>query len=124
MKITQIFNEIEKNSNELDYYLKLKENNYRRKNGDTLINEKFDYYNSFMINDVNDNKIMELQDNIICLNEYLNNEIKRLKKYDDLCLIIFLKDVKHWSWVKIDMFLNYADGTSKKKYFRYKKKEG
>ena len=75
-----------------------------------------------LVDNISDNeKIYMYQAIISNLQNLLANEILRMKKFGDVDLIVYYKEDMKYGWVKIDQLLHYADGTSKKKYFRYKK---
>ena len=68
-----------------------------------------------------DDKIYALKDSILAYEKYLNNELNRMREYDDVSLIVYLKEEEQWSWREIDKFLNLGDDYSRTKYRRYKK---
>ena len=131
MSLKQIKNEIEKYSNQLRLWCEKKKINfeYTQPKGmrykDITIQssiKEFDPFATYMIKDEEcDEKIYMYQAIISNLQNLLANEILRMKKFEDVDLIVYYKEDMKYGWVKIDRMLHYADGTSKKKYFRYKK---
>ena len=131
MSLKQIKNEIEKYTNQLILWCDKKKINfeYTQPKGmrykDIQVQssiKEFDPFATYMIKDEEcDEMIYKYQAIISSYQNLLANEILRMKKYDDVDLIVYYKEDMKYSWVKIDRMLHYADGTSKKKYFRYKK---
>lgn len=131
MSLKQIKNEIEKYNNFLKLWCEKKKINFEytqpkgMKYEDILVQssiKNFDPFTTYMIKDEEcDEKIYKYQAIISNLYNLLANEILRMKKYEDVDLIVYYKEDMKYSWAKIDRMLHYADGTSKKKYFRYKK---
>jgi hypothetical protein len=130
LSLKQIKNELIKLNNQLGNYLKLKEINFEKATGTTykfkeIITSKtdfiFDKFTHYLIkNEDYDNKIDSLQQSILSYEQLLFKEVDRMKKYDDLPLIVYLREEEDWSWKKIDKTLNYAEDYSKVKYSRYK----
>lgn len=131
LSLKQIKNEINKLNNQLGTYLRLKELEFEKATGTTsrmkevLVSRTdfvFDKFTHYIIKNENyDDKISSIQQSILAYEELLFKEIERLKKYDDLPLIVFLKEEEEWTWRKIDKALSYAEDTSRTKYKRYKK---
>ncbi len=131
MSLGQIKNEIEKYTNQLKFWCEKKKINFeytqpqgmRYKDIQVQSSIKdFDPFATYMIKDEEcDDMIYRYQAIISAYQELLANEIRRIKKNEDLDLIIYYKEDMKYSWVKIDQLLHYADGSSKKKYQRYKK---
>lgn len=81
----------------------------------------FDLFIKYIIkSDKYDNKIIPLEKELLQYQSLFLEEIVRMKKYDEIPLIEFLKYEVGLSWGEIDKFLYLADGTSKKKWNRYK----
>lgn len=131
MSLKQIKNEIEKYNNHLLMWCEKKKINFEStqpkgiKYDDMIIQSSvrnFDPFTTYMIKDEEcDEKIYMYQAIISNLQNLLSKEILRMKKYENMDLIVYFKEDMKYSWAKIDRILHYADGTSKKKYFRYKK---
>jgi len=131
MTLKQAKNEIIKLENELDLYLTKKKINFERtqpqasKIKDIVVSRGiniFDSFSSYVIKDEEcDDKIYSLQESILAYKQYLNKELNRMRTYDDITLIVYLKEEENWSWREIDRYLNYAEDTSRTKYKRFKK---
>lgn len=131
MSLRQIKNEIEKYTNQLRLWCEKKQINlkYTQPQGmkykDIQVQSSikdFDPFATYMIKDEEcDEMIYRYQEIISSYQSLLASEIRRMKKFEDLDLIVYYKEEMRYSWVKIDQLLNYADGSSKKKYQRYKK---
>jgi hypothetical protein len=130
MSLKDIKNEITKLNNQLLTYLNLKQISFETVTGttsrmkDILVSKTdfvFDKFTHYLIKDEKyDNKIYSLQQSIAEYEKLLFREMERYRKYDDLSLIIYLRDEEKWSWKKIDRILNYSDDVSRVKYSRYK----
>jgi len=131
MSLRQIKNEIEKYTNQLKLWCDKKKiifeytqpqgMKYKEIQVQSSIKD-FDPFATYMIKDEEcDDMIYQYQAIISSYQTLLANEILRMKKYDDMELIVYYKEEMGYSWVKIDQLLHYADGSSKKKYQRYKK---
>lgn len=82
-----------------------------------------DKFTLYMIKDEElDQEIQDLRDQYIIWVKYYNEELKRLSKYDDILMIEFLRNELNWKWEQIDEHLHYSDGGSRKKYYRFIKK--
>ena len=133
MTLKETFNIIDKLKNELDLELAKKKINFEKTQPkasriqEVIVNKSnviFDTFTAYMIKDEEcDSKILSLQSQLLAHQTYLLKEIKRMKQYDDISLIIFLKEEKGWNWKEIDKELNYADDTSRTKYKRFKKEQ-
>lgn len=130
MSLKNIKNEITKLNNQLLTYLNLKQISFETVTGttsrmrDILVSKTdfvFDKFTHYLIKDEKyDDKIYSLQQSIAEYEKLLFREMERYRKYDDLSLIIYLRDEENWSWKKIDRILNYSDDVSRVKYSRYK----
>ncbi len=72
-----------------------------------------------------DKKIKQTQDQIKNDLEWIDNELKILKKYDKVeQLIVFYKeiDTKNYTWYQISALVNYSKDYCRKIYQRYKNK--
>lgn len=133
MTLKETFNIINKLKNDLDLELAKKKINFDKtqpkasKIQEVIVNKSnaiFDTFTAYMIKDEEcDSKILSLQSQLLAHQTYLLKEIKRMKQYDDISLIIFLKEEIGWSWKEIDKELNYAADTSRTKYKRFKKEQ-
>ena len=133
MTLKETFNIINKLKNDLDLELAKKKINFDKtqpkasKIQEVIVNKSnaiFDTFTAYMIKDEEcDSKILSLQSQLLAHQTYLLKEIKRMKQYDDISLIIFLKEEEGWSWKEIDKELNYAADTSRTKYKRFKKEQ-
>ena len=131
MSLKEIKNEIEKYMNQLQHWCEKKKINFEftqpkgTKYKDIQVQSSikdFDPFATYMIKDEEcDETIYQYQAKISSLRVLLAKEILRMKKYEDMGLIVYYKEEMGYSWVKIDQLLHYADGSSKKKYQRYKK---
>ena len=72
-----------------------------------------------------DKRIKQTQDQIKNDLEWIDNELKILKKYDKVeQLIVFYKeiDTKNYTWYQISALVNYSKDYCRKIYQRYKNK--
>lgn len=72
-----------------------------------------------------DKRIKQTQDQIKNDLEWIDNELKILKKYDKVeQLIVFYKeiDAKNYTWYQISALVNYSKDYCRKIYQRYKNK--
>lgn len=130
MTLKEIKNQILKKKNKLEFKLKQKQINYNKtQNITSKIKEivvfngfkQFDAFTSYMIKDEDlDNEIYSLQEEILNLQLLLIKEIKRMKEYDQLPLIIYLREEEDWSWKDIDKFFVVSDDVSRVRYSRFK----
>ena len=133
MELKKIKNEITKKQNHLEYYLKKKQINFNKtqpKNSKikeiVVFNgfKSFDAFSSYMIKDEElDDKIYLLLEELASLQILFAKEMKRMRQYDDLPLIVYLREEEKWSWKNIDKFFVVADDVSRVKYARYKGKK-
>jgi hypothetical protein len=133
MGLSEIKNELIKLNNQLENKLTLKGINFEKATGTTLIlkdvitsktNFKFDKFTHYVIKDEKyDEEILYLQKEINAWEKLFFEEIERLIKYEELPLIIFLKEEEKWKWWEIDKVLHYAEGGARLKYYRSKKNE-
>jgi hypothetical protein len=129
LSLKQIKNEILKLNNQLENYLNLKKINFDKATGSTyrfkdVITQTsfvFDKYTQYLIKDEDyDSKIISLQQSILSYEDLLIKEMKRVRQYDDILLIIYLREDLGWSWKKIDSTLHYSEGYSRVRYCNYK----
>jgi rubrerythrin len=62
-----------------------------------------------------------LQKELLSYEKYYFDEIARMLKYEDITLIIYLREEEKLSWKQIDSILNNGTDYSRKKYEAYKK---
>lgn len=133
LSIGETKNIIQNLQNKLELYLRKKQINFDKtqpkssKIKDIVVsnsNTNFDCFTTYMIKDEEcDDKIYKLQQEILAYQTYLNKEIMRMKKNDDLPLIVYLKEEEKMSWREIDKLLNHGEDYSRTKYKRYKKEQ-
>ena len=131
MTLKECKNEIQKLQNNLRFYLNKKKINFEKtqpssiKLKEIMVDGGFrdwDPFMSYMIKDEEcDKEIYLLQKELNNYQTWFTNEMLRMLKYDDLPLIVYLKEEENKSWRDIDNFFHYAEGTTKKRYFRNKK---
>lgn len=131
LSLREIKNEIQRLNNQIEFYLEKKQLEFERtqpkerKLKEVLVQSSIkdnDPFGTYMINcEKYDKKIYDTKIELAQYEKLLSQEILRMKKYDDLPLIVFYKEECNWSFSKIDRELNYADGSCKMKYYRYKK---
>lgn len=131
LTVRQAKNIIKELQNELDLYLTKKKINFERtqpkasKMKDAIISktgEIFDSFTTYMIKDEEcDDKIYALQESILAYETYLSKELNRMREYDEISLIVFLKEELNWTWKEIDETLHNSCDYSRTKYNRYKK---
>lgn len=131
LSIRETKNIIKQLQNELELYMEKKQINFDRTQPSSSkikevitsrSNSIFDSFTSYMIKDEEcDDKIYALKDSILAYEKYLNNELNRMREYDDVSLIVYLKEEEQWGWGEIDKFLNLGYDYSRTKYKRYKK---
>ena len=81
-----------------------------------------DIFSMYMIKDEEyDNKIYAIKDNIIAYEKFINDELKRISKYDEISYIEYLKNECNYSWKEIDKILHRGKDYSRTKYKRAKK---
>ena len=130
MTLKEIKNHITKLQNNLNFYMKKKQINFEKtqptsiKLKDLVVDEGFknwDPFMSYMIKDEEcDKEIYSIQKELLAYQELLVDEIIRMKKSDDIPLIVFLKEEEKMSWKQIDKYLNYGYDYSRTKYKRFK----
>jgi hypothetical protein len=131
LTIRETKNIIKQLENELELYLEKKQINFEKtqpsctKLKDIIVNKGntiFDSFTTYMIKDEEcDDRIYELKGKILAYEKYLNNELDRMREYDDIPLIIYLKEERQWNWRDIDKYLNLGEDYSRTKYKRFKK---
>lgn len=129
LTIKDIKNELVKLNNKLENRLQLKKINFEKATGtnsalkDILTSKTnfvFDKLTHYVIKDDQyDEEIYYIQKEIASYEILFYKEIERLQKYDDLSLIIYLREEENWKWFKIDKLLNYSQDYSRLKYNRY-----
>lgn len=130
--LKEIRNKVLEIDNRLNFLLEKKEINFEKTQpGSPLLKSTMvdtsrnivDKFALYMIKDEElDKEIQDLRDNLLIWIKYYNEEVKRLYKYNDLLMIEFLKNELNWKWNEIDAYLHYAEGGSKKKFYRHIKK--
>lgn len=132
MNLKKTKNNIIRLQNNLEYYLTKKKINFEKTQpGASKLKEVvvfsgfniFDAFSSYMIKDEEiDEYIYPIQEEL--LNEQLLfiREINRMRKYDQLPLIVYLREEENWSWKKIDKFICVSEDVSRVRYSRYKGK--
>lgn len=134
MKIIDAKNRINQIENELNYLKEKKIINFEKtqpgspklkdivegKSNSKVINDK---YIHFIIKDTDlDSEIIALEKEKNSLDRFILNEIERLKKYDETMLIEYYRE-SGLSWKQIDRLLFKANGYSRVKLYRAKKKK-
>lgn len=133
MELRDIYKEIKKIDNELEFQLTKKQINFGRtqpqsvKLKEICVQSSFKDYDpllSYLIKDEEcDYKIDNLLENKRKLESLLTKEFQRIREYDDTTkLVVFYHDDCGLPFNKIDRILNYAEDTCKKKYERARKK--
>lgn len=130
LSLKDIRNKIIQLSNNIENYCELKKIEFEKTQPKAMDFNKlkvdishinFDLFIKYVAkNDKYDNKIILLEKELLQYQTLFLNEIGRMKKYDEITLIEFLKYEVELSWSEIDKFLYLAAGTSKKKWNRYK----
>lgn len=133
MTLKEIKNELTKLNNQLENYFNQKKINFEKATGTTsslkdVITSKtnfvFDKLTHYVIKDeVYDDKILEIQERISSLETLYFKEIERLKRYEDLTLIVFLKEEEKLKWREIDKMLNLGIDYARTKYRLYRNDE-
>ena len=131
MTLKECKNEIQRLQNNLRFYLNKKKINFEKTQPSSIKLKEitvdggfkdWDPFMSYMIKDEEcDKEIYILQKELNNYQTWFTNEMLRMLKYEDLPLIVYLKEEENKSWREIDNFLHYAEGTTKKRYFRSKK---
>src|SRR5574344_1018668 len=130
LTIKETKNIIEQLQNELELYLEKKKINFNKTQPSAMklkevisskTNNIFDSFTTYMIKDEEcDDKIYSLVQSILSYQSYVIKELDRMRQYDDLSLIVYLKEELEWNWKDIDKYLHYAEDTSRTKYKRFK----
>lgn len=133
LSLKEIRNEIIKLNNNIESYCELKKIEFEKTQPKSITFDKlkvdishvnYDLFIKYVIkNNKYDDKIIPLEKELLQYQTLFINEIERMKKYDEIPLIEFLKYETNITWNEIDDFLCYARGTSKKKWDRYKNNE-
>lgn len=122
-------NEIIKRENQIEYLKEKKCINFEKTQVKSLAYKDIaiiasgtsDKFAHFIIQDeAIDKQIITLEREIMNYNTFILKEIERMRKYDEIALISFLRD-EGKQWREIDQKLHRADGYSRLKYSRYKK---
>lgn len=131
MPLKEVKSRILKLENSLELELTLKKINFEKtqprssKIQSVLVSKSskiFDKFTHYVIKDVEmDNKILLLQKELLSYEKYYFDEIARMLKYEDITLIIYLREEEKLSWKQIDSILNNGTDYSRKKYEAYKK---
>jgi len=130
LTIKEAKNELQKDINELDLYLTKKKINYQKTQPKGVNYDKvvvsgipiaFDKFTHYVIRDEEyDDKIYSLEQSIYSWQEYIRSELERMSKYDEIGLIVYMREELEWNWNKIDKICHKSFGSSKVKYSRYK----
>ena len=130
LTLKEIRNKIIKLNNNIENYCGLKKIEFEKTQPKAMIFNKlkvdvshvnYDLFIKYVIkSNKYDDKIIPLEKELLQYQTLFINEIERMKKYDEIPLIEFLKYEVELTWGDIDKFLCYAEGTSKKKWDRYK----
>lgn len=131
MTLKECKNEIQRLQNNLRFYLNKKKINFEKTQPSSIKLKEitvdggfkdWDPFMSYMIKDEECDKIIYLdQQELNNYQTWFTNEIIRMKKFDDVALIVYLKEEEHMNWKDIDKLLDYAEDTSRTKYKRFKK---
>lgn len=131
MTLKECKNEIQRLQNNLSFYLNKKKINFEKTQPSSIKLKEitvdggfkdWDPFMSYMIKDEEcDKEIYILQKELNNYQTWFTNEMLRMLRYDDLPLIVYLKEEENKNWKDIDKLLHYAEGTTKKRYFRSKK---
>ena len=131
MTLKECKNEIQRLQNNLRFYLNKKKINFEKTQPSSIKLKEitvdggfkdWDPFMSYMIKDEEcDKEIYLLQKELNNYRTRFTNEMLRMLRYDDLPLIVYLKEEENKNWKDIDNLLHYAEGTTKKSYFRSKK---
>ena len=121
---------IEELDNKLQLKLELKKINFEKtqpqssKIKDVLVNKSnfvFDRFTHYVIKDEEyDTDILATHQSLLSYQECYLKEIERMRKYDDIALIVYLRDEEKLAWRTIDKILNFGEDYSRTKYRRYK----
>ena len=130
LSLKEIRNNIMRINNNIENYCGLKKIEFEKTQPKAMIFDKlkvdvshvnYDLFIKYVIkSNKYDDKIIPLEKELIQYQSLFINEVERMKKYDEVPLIEFLKYEVGLTWGDIDKFLHSAEGTSKKKWDRYK----
>ena len=131
MTLKECKNEIQRLQNNLRFYLNKKKINFEKTQPSSIKLKEitvdggfkdWDPFMSYMIKDEEcDKEIYILQKELNNYQTWFTNEMLRMQQYENLPLIIYLKEEEKMNWKKIDKLLNYGNDYSRLKYNRYKK---
>lgn len=132
MNLKKTKNNIIRLQNNLEYYLTKKKINFEKTQPSSAkIKEVvvfssynvFDAFSSYMIKDEElDEYIYQTLEELLNEQTLFVKEMNRMRKYDQLPLIVYLREEENWSWKKIDKMLCVSDDVSRVRYSRYKGK--
>lgn len=130
LTIKEAKNEIKKLEHELDVYATQRNINFLRtqpgaiKIKDIVVDSShtnLDSFLNYIVKDEEyDTKIYGLIASIYSYKAFIAKEIQRMRQYDEIAYIEYLKREEKKSWREIDKILNYSEDYSKVKYARYK----
>ncbi|HAV90190.1 MAG TPA: hypothetical protein DCW44_02815 [Eubacterium sp.] len=130
LSLKEIRNNIIRINNNIENYCGLKKIEFEKTQPKAIMFDKlkvdvshvnYDLFIKYVIkSNKYDDKIIPLEKELLQYQTLFINEIERMKRYDEVPLIEFLKYEAGLSWNEIDNFLCSASGTSKKKWNRYK----
>lgn len=132
MTIKEANNQINKIDNEIEYYLKKKELEISKimpqatKYDKTLVDggKREDKYANYVIkNDLLDKELDKLYAEKRILEDFVENELIRLKKYDELMqLIVYYKEqcLEKYTWLQISQKVHYSVIQCKRIYKKWK----
>ena len=131
MTLKECKNEIQRLQNNLRFYLNKKKINFEKTQPSSIKLKEitvdggfkdWDPFMSYMIKDEEcDKEIYILQKELNNYQTWFTNEMLRMLRYDDLPLIVYLKEEENKNWKDIDRLLHYGDDYSRTKYKRFKK---
>lgn len=132
LTIKEAKNEIKKLEHELDVYLTHKNINFLKTQPkamqikDIIVDSShtnIDVFLNYVSKDEEyDAKIYGILASIYSYKSYIAKEIQRFSQHDEIGYIKYLKEEEGKSWREIDHMLHYAEGYSRTKYNRFKKK--
>lgn len=133
MTIKEANNQINKIDNEIEYYLKKKELEMSKmmpqaiKYDKTLVDggKREDKYANYAVkNELIDKELDRLYAEKRLLEDFVEKELIRLKKYDEVVqLIVFYKEesLKKYTWLQISQRVHISESQCKRIYRKYKK---
>lgn len=133
MTIREANNQINRIDNEIEYYLKKKELEMTKmlpqatKYDKTLVDggKREDKYANYVVkNELIDKIIDKLYADKRLLEDFIEKELIRLKKYDEVVqLIVFYKEesLKKYTWLQISQRVHISESQCKRIYRKYKK---